>query len=951
MSAAWRLAINSLSERRSRSALLAGAVALSAALIVCVACAMSSVHGAIHQQVAATVGAADLVVQPAANGRVLPEAVLEDVRRWPEIAAAVGRLQAPLALSVRRPLLEGSESGFVRRERVLASSAIANSSTHLALPEATARGSSGGSYWASVLAPPPRLLAGRLAQNEGEIVIDALLAYRLGGEYALEADKRDGFIPLAVPTKKALREGTPAAVPAAMLDAQEAATVNASQGVRIGDEVDVIRQYTMVGQSFTLPTFQKPRTLRVVGIAAQPPLGGRAQAYMTLRGLQDVVNQDGLSQIDIALPKQADPAAVVAEHKGDLPKGLLLQTTQKITSGLDKNMESSQLGMVLATVMAFLSAAFIIMTGLTTNVAERQRELAIMRCIGAQRIQLARVQLVVGLLVGLGGALVGVPLGVALAWLLTIILGEQLPTGFVFSPLGVLLGAAGSLVSGLIGAAWPAWKVSRMSPLEALASRAVLPRPRGVVIVTAAGLLCLVCQLLIVGLPSDGQVVFWGYATAGLPLMAIGYFLLGVPVVLLLSWLLGGVVSLVLGLPRKVLARTVSATPYRHGFTAGALMAGLALMVAIWTNGGAMLRDWLHKIDFPDAFVSGLNLPEEAQAKLDSMTDVVRSTAAITLHPVETDVFGVRALQQYKTTFVGFDPEPFFKMSRLTWVQGDPETAMRRLEEGGAVIVAREFLHAKGLGVGSTFTAKQNSEEHTFEIVGVVSSPGLEVASKFFNVGEDYMDQAVHAVFGSRADMKEKFFGGGEAPIHLIQVMFTDRVRPEQDASVLADIRRELLPYGILDAGSGRQIKDQINLFARGGLIAVTTIAFVAMLVACFGVANLIVAGIEARQFEFGVLRAVGAQRGLLNRLVIGEAVLIALTACVLGTMMGVQGSWAGQRLYRLLMGLSLELRPPPLPILAGWWIILSLSLLAAWPAIWRLNRKRPRDLLASMRG
>ena len=50
-------------------------------------------------------------------------------------------------------------------------------------------------------------------------------------------------------------------------------------------------------------------------------------------------------------------------------------------------------------------------------------------------------------------------------------------------------------------------------------------------------------------------------------------------------------------------------------------------------------------------------------------------------------------------------------------------------------------------------------------------------------------------------------------------------------------------------------------------------------------------------------------------------------------------------------LGLSLTLKPPPIPILIGWCIIVTLALLAAWPAIWRLNRKRPRDLLAAMRG
>jgi hypothetical protein len=62
------------------------------------------------------------------------------------------------------------------------------------------------------------------------------------------------------------------------------------------------------------------------------------------------------------------------------------------------------------------------------------------------------------------------------------------------------------------------------------------------------------------------------------------------------------------GLPPTLLGRTVAATPFRHGFTAGAMMAGLALMISIWINGGSVLRDWLAKIEFPDAFVNGFRL-------------------------------------------------------------------------------------------------------------------------------------------------------------------------------------------------------------------------------------------------------------------------------------------------------------------------------------------------------
>jgi putative ABC transport system permease protein len=203
----------------------------------------------------------------------------------------------------------------------------------------------------------------------------------------------------------------------------------------------------------------------------------------------------------------------------------------------------------------------------------------------------------------------------------------------------------------------------------------------------------------------DGQRAFWGYATVGLPSMFTGFFLLSAPMLILITWVAEPLVRRVLGLPRNLLARNVAATPFRYGFTSGAMMSGLALMVAIWTQGHAVLNDWLGKFEFPDAFAVGLNLTEESRAKLDALP-FVTGTVPITLHNVETQAFGVHALQTYKTTFIAFDPEPFFRLTRLMWVEPTDKAgqarAMRRLEEGGAVIVAREFKVAQGLGAGGT---------------------------------------------------------------------------------------------------------------------------------------------------------------------------------------------------------------------------------------------------------
>lgn len=912
MRPAWRLAINTLSARRSRTALLVAAVALSAALIVTVSCALASAQAAIQRQMGATVGTADLRVAPATNTDTIAGAVLQAVRAWPEVAEASGWLKADLSLLVEKEYWVHTPAGPKRETR----------------PIGTGSQGNGFSSWT---AREIELEEGRLPERDGEVAIDSYLAWRLSGEAVVESGSRSSNI---------VRGAADFIAPTGEVGVERAVRENRAVRVAVGDELKVTR----------FGAFRQLGPLRVVGIVKQPPMGGRPHCYLTLDALGRLTGLEGrLSEVAITLRPGHDAGAVAAARAADLGPTLIVQTTAKITSDLDRNVKSSQLGLVLASVLAAMSAAFIILTGLTTSVTERQRELAILRCVGGTRAQVASSQLILGAVVGVAGAIMGIPAGLALVELLAVVFREEMPGGVTLSKLGLVLAAAGAVASGLIGAAYPAWQASRVSPLRALASRGKAPGLRGLCLTLACGLALLAVQALIVTIPRDSQFMFWAYATTGLPGMVIGYFLLGVPGILAASIVLGPLLSRVLGLPRRLLARTVAATPYRHGFTAGALMGGLALMVAIWTNGTAVLRDWLNNIEFPDAFVTGLNLTEESQRRLDAMPFVVR-TCAITRHPVETDAFGVRGLQRYKTTFLAFEPDPFFAMTRLTWIQGTPEEAIPRLKEGGAVIVAREFLAAKGLGVGDTFRCGDGGKEFEFAIVGVITSPGLEIVSKFFNIGDEYHQQALHAVFGTRGDLERLF---GSRAVHLIQIDLADEREPGgvSDAAAVEAIKRELFDAGIIDAGSGRQVKEEIREFALGLLAVFSVIAGAAMLIACFGVANLIVAGIEARRFEFGVLRAVGGSRGLLTRLVLGEVVLVALTACILGTAMGLQGSWAGQRLDELLLGLSLDVRPPWAAIAAAWGVLGVMSLGSALPAMVRLSRRGPRELLASMRG
>jgi putative ABC transport system permease protein len=945
----WRLAISSLSERRSRTILLVATVALSAALIAAVACTMNSMQESAKRQAEQTVGTADAWIKPAGRGKPLDASLLELARGWGEVGRSEGTLEAPVSASVEMAVLEpAGEGGLARVTRTFRATAMAMGSADVASLTRVS------------------LAEGRHPRDAGEVVIDASMAEHLSflgppDRRPFHATRRDG--------KRLYQTGEHPSIPASTRDAGEARALNERVGLRVGDELRLARQAipdvniaailsdpkkaaemaAQTGATLSIESlrafFQKPIVVRVVGISVPPPFGGRYRMFGALETVSRLTQSpDQLSRIDLTLRPGVDAEEFVRARSPTLPDGVLLQTSAKVTSGLDRQILAGRLGFVLATMMAFFAAAFIIATAMTTGVTERLRELGMLRCIGAGRGQLAGAQLLAGLVIGVSGAAVGVPLGLALAALIVQLLQTRVEVSMSFPAWGLGLAGGGAVLCGVLAAGYPAWRAGRVSPLAALASRAQKPGAGGVVKLLVISGASLLTHIAIVTLTRDGQWRFWLYVTLGIALHFVGYFALAVPAMLLVTKVFSGVLSRALSLPAHVLSRTIRATPYRYGFTAGSMMLGLSLLVGIWTQGGAIQRDWFGSLQFPDAFVTGLNLSAQSQRTVDALPFVER-TCAITLQAVETGSFGVRALENYSSTFLAFEPEPFFAMVQPTWVQGDPGHAISRLNAGGAVIVAREFTVARGLGLGDTIVCSANGRSHAFEIVGVVTSPGLELISQFFNIGQDFTEQSLHAVFGTRQDLLEKF---GSDAIHLIQI----QLRPgTSDAEAVRTLNETLAGAGILDAGSGRAIREHINDFISGALLGVSSISILAMAIAGLGVANLIVAGITARQYEFGVLQAVGAGRGLVVRLVLAEALLISITACVLGTAMGLQGTFAVQRIDRLLFGLVLHLKPPIGPIAVGWLATVLLTLVAAAPAAAWLSRKTPRELLGSLRG
>lgn len=963
MRPAWLLAIKSASERRSRWVLLVLAVALSAALISAVLVGLYSVNIGLQRRVARTVGSGDLRIRAVGGVTAVPQSLVEVAEQWPEVTSAVPRLQRQLILEIVRPVWEPAsreqpQGVHAQRFKRINSSLTA---TGITPAEHDLR--------------PLDFIEGRWPTADNEIVLDELALRQLGPRSRIVAnvkaqaenktlpDPSMSLSPFADAGSLESSATKPADTardfgPTTAANPEEAVALNERFTLKVGDTISVVTRpsdanglLSKIGDRIGIArTTTKVRDLTLVGVVRQPPLGGRASAYMTLGTLQVVVKAPAtISEIDITLKKTAVADTVVNTYKPTLPRSMSLSTTEKITGQISKNLESNRIGFTVVSMFAFLGAAFIIMTAMTTAVTERQRELAVLRCIGCSRLQLIETQLVQGLLIGVVGAFLGVPLGVLFARILFWWYAREIRVPLVVTWERLVLAFCGALLAGLLGAAFPAVMSARVSPLAALTVRSKLASTRGILITLACALAGLGLNILTVKFGDNPTSTFWYYILLGLPAMVIGYFLLAVPAMVGITTLCAPAISKLIGLPPLLLQRTVRATPYRFGFTAGAMMAGLAVMVALWAQGRAILDDYFAKFKFPDAFVLGLNFPPEAQQKLDAMSDIITGTNRISLVPVETSAqFGVQGLNTFKSSFIGFEPERFFAITKLNFIDGDQDAAIAKLKAGNHVLVAKEFQVSNGIKVGDTLKVTYEGRSHDFTIAGVVTSPGLDVISKYFQIGDEYVDQAIHTVFGARDDLRTHLMDGNEPPTQLINIALADNA---DERKALERIRLETIPYGAIQAGSGRRIINDLIGFIRRALVVSSAVAVLSMIVACFGVANLVIAGIHARQFEFGVLRAVGAHHSTLVRLVLGEALLIGLTACVVGTLLGLQAIYAGRQIDAMLFGIVLTSRPPLGPTAAAWGFVIGITLAAAIPAALALGKRSPRSLLAAVRG
>jgi putative ABC transport system permease protein len=520
-------------------------------------------------------------------------------------------------------------------------------------------------------------------------------------------------------------------------------------------------------------------------------------------------------------------------------------------------------------VVALFVGSYTIANTFSILVAQRTRELALLRAVGARRGQVLRAVVGEAAAVGAVGGLVGLIGGTALASILAkLINGWVLGTprgGYVLEPpFAVLSLAIGTLVT-VVAALWPAWRASRVPPLAALrdvsidrASRARWRVVLGIVL-TFLGVDALVAGLFLV---DENELLLVGVGVLGI---FVGITVLGPVLATPAARVLGAPLPRLRGITGTLARANAMRNPTRMASTAAALMIGVALVTLLFVmiasiqgeieeTVGAQFRGDLVLDTASDAaaLMNGAGVDPELTAAVAELPEVdAASGLRITLGQVAGRAGGM----------VGVDHTQAFDIVDLGILEGSPDG----LGEAG-IALSREFAEGSLLSVGDPVA-----------VTWIETGVQVFTVSMIFEERELYGD----AVVG---------MGSFEAnvPGSLdIQVYVTARDGVPL-GEVTAAVERAADAYPQVRVQDRQEFIDAQSAPLRPLLLLFTTLLSFAVVIALFGIANTLALSVFERTREIGLLRAVGMTRRQVGATVRWESVLISLFGTFLGVVIGV---------------------------------------------------------------
>ncbi|MDF3141757.1 MULTISPECIES: ABC transporter permease [unclassified Streptomyces] len=608
----------------------------------------------------------------------------------------------------------------------------------------------------------------------------------------------------------------------------------------------------------------------------------------------------------------ASDAKILDAVKPLLPDSAEAKTGQALADEQAEQIEQG-LGSLKQVLLGFAGIAlfvgvFLISNTFTMLVAQRTKEIALMRAVGASRKQITRSVLAEAAVVGLVASVIGFVLGIGLAVGLRsgmAAFGMKIPGGPLIVSVTPVLAALGVGVLITMFAAWlPGRRAAKIPPVAAMSSVHAVATTKSLVVRNSIGaaITALGAGGIVLGASSGGD--------NGRMYIAAGAFFALVGVIILIPLLSRPVIALVrpllvgpFGVAGKLAGQNAVRNPRRTGATASALAIGLTLVtglsvlgVTVGTAIDKMTTDNI-KADYMVSMANGGDLDQSALTALRKAK-------------------GVSAVSPQQSAYFHLGDEDFVSASAVT--PGDIEQVLNvDVVSGtidslakGQIAVAEKTAKSKGWKPGDSLPVTFDDEKKGTLTVGAVFkdseflSPVL-VDTKVVNPHEvqPYIQQIFVKVDGGESSANEKVLVDALGDNPAITVM--DR----------QDIRNEF----------GGVINTLLNIMY--GLLAM------ALIIAVLGVVNTLAMSVFERQQEIGMLRAIGLDRRRVKRMVRLEAVVISVFGAVVGIGLGSFLGWAiGETFADQIPGYALVLpwdRIGIFLVLAGLVGVLA----ALWPA------------------
>jgi putative ABC transport system permease protein len=637
-----------------------------------------------------------------------------------------------------------------------------------------------------------------------------------------------------------------------------------------------------LGDSVVVVGFDGPEAFELVGAASFGETDSLLGATLVSFELEEAKRVfgfgDELTGIVVQGESDVDPETLTARISEILPDGVEAVTGEteqnEQAADINEGLSFLSIGLLAFAGVAVFVGAFIIQNTFRIVVAQRTKELGLLRAIGATGRQIRWMVMLEALVIGFVGSVVGIAFGFGMALLIRGLMNAVglglAPGGLVLLPRTVIVGLLVGVILTMLSSLLPARKASRIPPIAAMREEAARTPRRSLHTRAIAGMIVsgIGVALLAIGLFAGvGNAIV--FVAAGAAISFIGVSVLAPLAAKPLADVIGWPLPRLFGISGVLAKENTKRKPRRTASTASALMVGVAL-VAFFSVFGSSTKASINETVF-ELFPADLTFQSTNQTDPEipaaiSPAFAVELETYDELEVVSPMQFGSVVVAGEKMLIGAIEPETIDQVFVLKAAAG----SVAALERSDSVIASTAYLEENSLAVGDVLIVEYAT---TGEVRTVI-------------VGE-YEADDFSDLFMSSDTYKKNFRYVGDG------LIFANAA----DGVTVTEAQEAIGPtvdaYGSVKAQTKSEIVTEAETQIDQALLLFTGLLLFAVIIAVLGITNTLTLSIFERTREIGLLRAVGMSRRQVRRMIRWEAVIVATFGALLGVGIGIVLGWA----------------------------------------------------------